>query len=90
MSVHLHKAQRCPHCGHRLNASSNAASDPAAPVEGDYTLCVRCHEVLVFGPELQLRVPKLVELERLDPETLKDIATARAVLRSVRGDADGC
>jgi hypothetical protein len=52
---------RCPYCGHKLNAAGLPSGD-AAPAPGDYSVCIACAGVLIFGDDLALRKPEPGEL----------------------------
>ena len=50
--------QRCPACGHALDAATNTTGT-TAPTVGDVTVCVYCAEPLRFGSGLVLERDEL-------------------------------
>lgn len=58
----------CP-CGMPLDgATESGLSGDGAPVPGDYTLCLYCQRMFVFGEGLQLRPMSDEELAEMGPE----------------------
>jgi hypothetical protein len=57
-------------------------TDDVRPSEGDFTLCIGCGTVLVFGENLIARLPKDHELKDLPnhPELCREIARIRSAI----------
>lgn len=53
----------CAWCGHDHDASAllDDSGPPRAPLQGDYSVCVYCVRVSVYGANLRLRKPSLSE-----------------------------
>jgi hypothetical protein len=49
----------CPYCGHNY---THAGGPKNPPVEGDFSVCIRCSEPAVFDEHLKLRKPSDAEL----------------------------
>ena len=51
----------CPTCNHKLDAASNPEDDrPPAP--GDATICIKCATVLIYLPDMSLRLATQEEI----------------------------
>lgn len=72
----------CPSCGHKIDAATSAYGD-YEPAEGDISLCIRCANVSIFGNDLTLRRPSMLEFNRLldDQETCEMILKAKAAIK---------
>lgn len=71
----------CPKCNYRLDAATLVRPGTALPKPGDFTICLRCGEVLIFGDELALRVAMANDVRAAGPEVMAEI---RRVSRAVR------
>ena len=60
--------QPCPTCGHMLTDCAEVIGT-AEPSVGDFTLCIRCGNVLIFGAGMRLRVARPKEIDELPRET---------------------
>jgi hypothetical protein len=78
-SPHFTPLCPCPHCGHRLNAATDAEGG-VAPTAGALTLCIECERALVFTDTLMLR--PATEDEHREAASLLD--QARRVLRAAK------
>jgi hypothetical protein len=74
----------CPRCGHKLDCATHPDSD-AEPREGDFTICLKCQEVLRFHlDEAQaLRVHKVSEADILEAP-LDQLARFQRMLTQVK------
>jgi hypothetical protein len=52
----------CPVCGKKLNRVSGVDNE-GTPSEGDFTVCIACSSLLVFMPDLTVRMPTVTETE---------------------------
>ena len=59
-------SSRCPHCGARQNAAFGVGND-GKPAIGDVSLCIKCANWMVYGPNLELLEP--------GPQLLAEIET---------------
>jgi len=66
----LPRACLCPHCGAKLDTSTELGHEDHAPVPGDYSMCLHCGVILIYTPELQVRRAELEDLAKLPKETL--------------------
>lgn len=74
--------QSCPFCWHKVDIASVETSK-APPAEGDFTLCIHCAAVLVWGSGMRLRLPD--RLEAAIAAENQTIGLLRAsILRSIR------
>src|SRR5262245_6109071 len=62
----------CPACGYTLDAASNPpGAGEERPKPGDLTVCFKCGQtILVFEPDMTLRLARSEDLDGLDVETL--------------------
>ena len=52
----------CPFCAHQLDRVMAGPTNPnAVPKPDDFTVCIQCGGVLVFGPDLKVRPPTPAE-----------------------------
>lgn len=54
--------QSCPECWHKVDVASVETSE-APPVEGDFSICVHCATILVWGEHMKLRRPDEIEAQ---------------------------
>lgn len=84
MKTTRHKTSRCPHCGHKLDASSSVNSDDP-PLSGDFTICWGCASPLRYNWDLTVRPCPPWELAELEPPArlrlLRMIENRRADIR---------
>ena len=59
-----------------MDTASGVAS-AAPPEEGDFSLCLNCGAILVFGHHLILRALRKGELEAVPPELLRQLGAVR-------------
>lgn len=75
-------ARMCPCCGYATDSASTLdGARGRAPSPGDFSLCLRCSAILVYGPDLGLlRAPDaaLAELAREQPDDHRLLLRARA------------
>jgi hypothetical protein len=76
----------CPACGHKLNAASQMEALAARPKPGDYTVCIGCCAVFIFGEDLVARGMTMSEALKFsqDPETQGDIEKAIRAIRRMQ------
>ncbi len=77
----------CPRCGYEMDSASGVNHN-RKPKPGDFSLCLRCGQVLRFDDEL---VPVLAlerELEELEPEQRALIRRAQRLIPTVWRDAE--
>ena len=71
---------RCTCCGHKLDmAMAVGAARP--PKRGDFTICIRCGTILVFGKKLRLREPRGKEFHDIAGDS--DLIAAQKLLKIV-------
>lgn len=82
MATHkLNDERECPNCGELLDAATNAElGHETQPKPGDFTLCVRCASVLVFGGDMNLRAAQMDDFAEMKPEQLMALSHARQAL----------
>jgi len=74
------RTSRCPYCSHRLDAASAVDGSGAAPVPGDYSVCVNCGGFLRFISRLRLARITATHLKGMDSETLAELAHAQRAI----------
>jgi hypothetical protein len=88
-TIYTHGDARCPKCKVKLTA----ASDPAGggtPSAGDISVCVYCAAILVFNPELTMRLMSPDEINGLEPVVADKLALyAGMVLLRLQREQDG-
>lgn len=73
----------CPHCGIELSG----AAGPAAPKEGDVTMCINCAGICIFNDDLTLRFPDATELAELEADP--NVSQVRLFLRQQISERQG-
>ena len=59
----------CPGCGHPLDSQNDPINrSKASP--GDMSICIYCHTLLVFNPDMKLQLGDESKLSRNDRKTL--------------------
>lgn len=64
MKTHIIPLSKCPFCGDKKLNRSTPVTNDEAPVPGDFTVCIKCGELLVFDLDLRLRKPTEDEKQR--------------------------
>jgi hypothetical protein len=80
----LAKQDACPFCGHTLDAVTAGPESPdATPEPGDYSVCIKCASLMVFGDGLKVRAP--TEAEQDEAMSLPDtVSLLQAIRRLTR------
>lgn len=69
---------QCPGCGYEVNAATSLHEE-ARPMIGDFTVCLNCGTVSVFGAGFKLTKPTAEELDALrveEPEVFAELSKA--------------
>lgn len=76
----------CPVCQYKLDASTNASPEQpdAKPRPFDFSVCMKCGEILVFDFNLNLRVPMVSELMNLAPDENRLLDQTQKLIRRMR------
>ena len=71
---------KCPKCNYELEAHVATDGKGGSPVEGDFTICFNCGEVLEFNKDL---IPVICSEEHLkeDPELFMQIKIIQRKIR---------
>ena len=72
----------CAHCGHVM---TNSSGHDVGPEPGDFTLCIRCAGLNVFGKDLALRKP--TRREARDATSNDEVQDFRAAILCVQAKA---
>jgi hypothetical protein len=80
MKDHRTGPTKCVNCGHQMDAAFGPFSDHA-PKPGDFSICIRCRHLMVFGPKLKLREPTADE--RLEAAGDQEIVQTMNLLSKV-------
>ena len=87
MHKHHMPEDRCPRCGARATAASNARpGDRRAPVPGDLTVCIACAGLLQFDDSLRLVPLPEDALSGLEADTREVLLASRNAVRVVLAD----
>lgn len=80
--------RKCPYCSKDNNRVSNYTDDPTCPMitPGDFSICINCGCIGVFGPKLKLRKITLAELNSIPDDEREFILKAQ---KHIREDLDG-
>jgi len=84
LTTHRTAPDRCPECGHLLDAATNTEG-PGAPGPGDFSVCISCTAILVFDEQRRLRLPTRSEREDMPDEVLRVVKTIAMVNAGRRG-----
>ena len=81
----------CIHCGRRLDEHSGVSVKGSKPAPGDYTVCLFCGTLMVYGTDMLLRSPTDDEIHTIggDPLYLKTQKFAALVRRTFPHRAAG-
>lgn len=74
----------CPSCGYVMDNTENLEDKSLKPKEGDPMICLKCQEILIFGPQaLTARLPTQEDIEVLksDPEMWRQIHFYRLAIK---------
>lgn len=73
---------RCPNCNAVLNTASELSDldEARGPKIGDFSVCMRCAEIVRFGPSMTLYQPSGDELRELPRETLDTVMKAKLMV----------
>src|SRR5262245_58994864 len=80
--VYRHTETVCPHCGHPLNALSQAGGivEQGQPQPGDYSVCIQCRSVLELTTIGGYRVLSSEDLAALSDDERIDLEATQAYL----------
>lgn len=58
----------CPYCNYESNRVASHTSEPKCPTvtSGDFSICINCGGIGVFGPKMKLRKIELIELATME------------------------
>jgi hypothetical protein len=75
----------CPACGYITDAATlmNPELD-LLPNPGDFSICIKCKETLVFDNDLKLREPTTEELNEMSEEDADQIALTKWFLMHIQ------
>ncbi len=77
-------SRSCPVCKYEMDAATCISEKKAKPSEGDLTLCLKCGEILIYGPEFKLGIPEIKDLFNLPSETSELLMRAQTLVRQER------
>ena len=77
-----HGETGCPHCGHTLDALSQAGGlvEPGVPEPGDLSVCIQCRSVLELTAIGAYRVMTRAEIAALPEDERLDLEATQAHL----------
>lgn len=64
---------KCTNCGHVPDAADTVSGNDKPPEVGDYTICLYCSHLMVYGDNMVLRNPNDLEMKEIagDPGLLE-------------------
>lgn len=74
---------KCPTCQHPMDAATRMLGQER-PRPGDLSVCLKCAEVLVFQPDMSMRLALLNDLIDLPKSEARALDKARALIRRTR------
>lgn len=74
----------CPTCGYHMDAATCVTKEAVAPKADDFSLCMKCGEILVFNPDLTLRAVELNDLTTADRLTHLTLERGQKFIRQRR------
>ena len=75
---------RCPVCRAELSAASSIAPDEV-PEPGDWTVCIACTVILIFNPEMTVRLPLADEMAALSRPAAAQLAYVQRMVLAATG-----
>jgi len=75
---------KCPTCNYELPAETCIKDANAKPKAGDLSVCLNCGEILVFDPDLKLRMPTISDVMSWDADLFKQVSAAQKLIRQTR------
>jgi hypothetical protein len=75
----------CPACGRELNATTDPFSD-YTPKPGNYTICIYCTHIMIFGKDLSVR--ELTKEEAAKIKSDHEVMSLRHQLQKALGILD--
>ena len=85
MVVHTrHEMQYCPNCGIKINSATDVLGEGISPSEGDFSICIMCHGVIMFGENLKLCLSSLEEAESLQPGLAGELEESISLLKKYK------
>lgn len=79
-AVALPKPCLCPSCGALLEASS-AMRGKARPAPGDCTMCLHCGLIMIYEPDLMVRVAMAEDIAKMPQELLGQLMAMQIAQR---------
>jgi len=81
-------ASKCINCGKLLDGVSAVGDDVSGrPEPGDFSICIECGTIMVFGDDLQLRAPNKEEAHAIaGDQRVLAIQRARGTLKESDND----
>lgn len=76
--------QKCPVCGYGFDYATCVSDKDHRPRAGDFSLCMKCGELMVFTPEIKLRAAAVDDLLGLDDQTSRELVTVQKMIRTKR------
>jgi hypothetical protein len=75
---------RCPVCGYAMDAATCAFEKKPKPKTGDFGVCMKCGEILVFSQTMTLREAKLDDFMSCGPTLFQQLDRVQQLIRKER------
>lgn len=86
--THRIPASECTNCGRKLDAADTVSKASTGPKPGDYTICLRCGHLMIYGEDHILRNPTSAEITEIagDPGLIEAQAFSAEFRRRYGGE----
>ena len=74
----------CPTCHYKTEAATCMATGDCHPSEGDYSVCMKYGEILIFNAALVLRAATVSDMLAASPENHRQLTVAQNMIRRLR------
>lgn len=74
---------KCPHCGYLMDTIANMKEGGRPPRQGDFSLCLNCGTIFIFGEGMAVRFPDKIEVnafELVNPDSFKELRRVQSLI----------
>jgi hypothetical protein len=76
---------KCPCCGHKVDSAMETVGNThEGPKSGDWSVCIRCAGISVYGDDMQLRLPSDEETGRIKDYPNLEVLRGHVMTANVR------
>jgi len=77
-------ASKCPTCGYEMDSSTCVDDDTVKPKPGDFSVCMKCGEMLRFTGTMGIRIVELNDMMELTGNNQAQLVHIQRVVRKER------